>query len=73
MNDTENEYMGFFANREIEVMDLALDGVDIYSIARVTELPISVVEDIINGDPDYDIRVDADQYADDDAIYFGAC
>ena len=65
--------MGYFASVEIEVMDLVRDGVNIYSIARVTELPISVVEEIINGDPDYDVRTDADQFADDDAIYYGAC
>jgi hypothetical protein len=46
------------SNIEIEVMDLLGEGVSIYSIARITELPVPVVEGILAIDPDYEFSLE---------------
>ena len=64
--------MGYFANLEIEVMDLAQEGFDPFTISRKTELTVLQVQEILDCDADYDPRDYADDAAELDAIHYGS-
>ena len=63
--------MGYFSNLEVEVMDLAHEGVDVCTIANITGLSVHNIEDIIQGDPDIDPAEFMELSADIDAEYYG--
>lgn len=72
--------MGYFANLELEIMEMAHDMGDdfgqdadtILTIARVLDIPVTEVQRVLSEEYDVDPSEYAERSADLDAEYYGA-